>query len=143
MLRFLLLLLVVVMLISKAALGLKSVSQLASRNDPGTKLFASLPKRLPLLSSSKSKELLKEERDRAKDLLEFIDESPEPFHAVATSITKLEKLGFKKLKESDIWDSSKVQVGSKYFFTRAGSSIVAFAVGPKYVDEYGVRMLHA
>lgn len=44
--------------------------------------------------------------------------------------TILEGAGFKLLSENSKWTLER---GGKYFFTRNQSTIVAFAVGPKFV----------
>ena len=38
-----------------------------------------------------------------QDLLDFIDASPSPWHAVATSVERLIRSGFKALNESEAW----------------------------------------
>ncbi|EPS43866.1 hypothetical protein H072_2059 [Dactylellina haptotyla CBS 200.50] len=64
----------------------------------------------------------------AQGLIEFINASPTPFHAVDTAKKTLLKAGFSEIKERDAW-AGKVTSGGKYFLTRNGSSIIAFAVG--------------
>jgi aspartyl aminopeptidase len=44
----------------------------------------------------------------------------------------LEQAGYKRLSEAEPWS---IVPGGKYFFTRSQSSIVAFAVGGKYVRD--------
>lgn len=39
-------------------------------------------------------------------------------------------MGYEQLSEKDDW---KLEAGNKYFFTRNHSTIVAFAIGKKYV----------
>ncbi|KAL8359655.1 hypothetical protein RB598_008160 [Gaeumannomyces tritici] len=67
----------------------------------------------------------------AYDFLDFVNASPTPYHAVATSASLLEAAGFQLIKERDSWGSS-LKPGGKYYLTRNGSSIVAFAVGAKW-----------
>ncbi|KAK6361209.1 hypothetical protein TWF730_004952 [Orbilia blumenaviensis] len=64
----------------------------------------------------------------AQGLIDFINASPTPFHAVDTAKKALLKAGFSEIKERDAW-AGKVLSGGKYFLTRNGSSIIAFAVG--------------
>lgn len=66
----------------------------------------------------------------ALDLLGFIDASPSPFHAVASSIAKLTGAGYTQIHESHPFNT--LQPGKKYFFTRNNSALLAFAVGGKY-----------
>ncbi|KLU87472.1 aspartyl aminopeptidase [Magnaporthiopsis poae ATCC 64411] len=66
----------------------------------------------------------------AYEFLDFVNASPTPYHAVATSASLLEAAGFQLIKERDNWASS-LKPGGKYYLTRNGSSIVAFAIGAK------------
>lgn len=50
------------------------------------------------------------------------------YHAVAAAVKILEKAGFQQIHERDSWSTS-VRNGGKYYVTRNGSSIAAFAVG--------------
>lgn len=64
---------------------------------------------------------------RVTALLRFLDSSPSPFHAVDECRKLLEAAGFLRLHEaSGTWS---LQANGKYFFTRNGSSIVAFTIG--------------
>ncbi|KAI6365376.1 hypothetical protein MCOR25_005389 [Pyricularia grisea] len=67
----------------------------------------------------------------AHEFLDFVNASPTPYHAVATSASLLEKAGFELIKERDNWSHS-LRPGGKYYLTRNGSSIVAFAIGAKW-----------
>ncbi|OAA56458.1 aspartyl aminopeptidase [Cordyceps fumosorosea ARSEF 2679] len=67
----------------------------------------------------------------ALDFVDFVNASPTPYHAVATAVEILEKAGFQQIHERDSWASS-VRPGGKYYVTRNGSSISAFAVGHKW-----------
>ena len=69
-------------------------------------------------------------------LLKFLDFSPSPFHAVDQARQMLESAGFQRLAESLTW---KLVPNGKYFFTRNGSSLVAFTVGGQFVYKiYGI-----
>eukprot|EP00271_Cylindrocystis_brebissonii_P006807 TRINITY_DN19633_c0_g2_i1.p1 TRINITY_DN19633_c0_g2~~TRINITY_DN19633_c0_g2_i1.p1 ORF type:complete len:579 (+),score=106.41 TRINITY_DN19633_c0_g2_i1:211-1737(+) len=70
----------------------------------------------------------------AEELLEFINASWTPFHAVHEAKKRLLKAGFSSLSERDTWH---LEAGGKYFFTRNHSSIVAFVVGKKFVPGNG------
>lgn len=74
------------------------------------------------------------------NLLEFIQRSPTPFHAVQTMIDMLDKAGFQPLKESDTWDLDQ---GGRYYITRNDSSIIAFVYGNQPLAETGIRMVGA
>lgn len=65
-------------------------------------------------------------RAQAQDLLDFIDASPSPWHAVQSTETRLRAQGFLALDERERW---KLQIGGQYFVVRGGASIIAFIVG--------------
>ena len=64
------------------------------------------------------------------------------YHAVASAISRLEKAGFHAVKERDDWSVS-LKPGGKYYVTRNGSSIVAFAIGAKWRPGNPVAMIGA
>ncbi|GMH01164.1 hypothetical protein Nepgr_003003 [Nepenthes gracilis] len=76
----------------------------------------------------------------ASDLVDFLNASPTAFHAVGEARRRLEIAGFELLSEREDW---RLQVGKKYFFTRNHSTIVAFAIGKKYVAENGFYIVGA
>lgn len=76
----------------------------------------------------------------ARDFLKYVDGSTDPFHVVDTSIVLLEAAGFKRLREAEQWDHH-LERGGKYYYTRNGSALVAFAIGGKY--EPGKGGVHA
>ncbi len=74
------------------------------------------------------------------DLLNFLDRSPTPFHAVAVMKQKLIDASFIQLHEADHWD---LKSKGNYFVIRNDSSIVAFSLGSKSPVETGIRMVGA
>lgn len=64
--------------------------------------------------------------DLVHSLIEYLDASPTPFHAVAESTRRLRVAGYAELREQDAWD---LQPGGRYFMVRGGSSLVAFQCG--------------
>lgn len=73
-------------------------------------------------------------------LMDFIEMSPTPFHAVEQMIGILECSGFQRLFESDAWSLEK---GQAYYVTRNDSSIIAFRLGQDDVADTGIRMAGA
>ncbi len=78
--------------------------------------------------------------DFQTQLLDFLDASPTPFHAVASLAAILDKAGFVRLKESDNW---AMQPGGRYYVTRNDSSIIGFVYGTDGQPADGVRMVGA
>ncbi|GMH35827.1 hypothetical protein BSKO_03695 [Bryopsis sp. KO-2023] len=76
----------------------------------------------------------------AIDTLNFINKAWTQFHAVEESSKLLLKAGFQHLSERDNWE---LKPGGRYFFTRNKSTLVAFAVGAKYVPGNGFNMVGA
>ncbi|NWO05177.1 MAG: M18 family aminopeptidase [Alteromonadaceae bacterium] len=74
------------------------------------------------------------------DLIEFLDGSPTPWHAVNTMKNRLDAAGFQQLDERETW---ALEQGQGYYVIRNGSSIVAFRTGKKNPVEAGIRMVGA
>ncbi len=77
---------------------------------------------------------------QAQDLLDFIDASPSPWHAVATAEQRLLSAGFIRLEESSRW---QLQPGDRYFVVRGGSSLIAFVPGQSPLTDTGFRIVGA
>jgi aspartyl aminopeptidase len=75
--------------------------------------------------------------DFNKGLMDFLDASPTPFHAVLQMRKMLEASGFERLDEKASWE---LETGKKYYVTRNDSSIIAFTL-PK--EGEGFVMLGA
>jgi aspartyl aminopeptidase len=75
----------------------------------------------------------------ARDLLAFIDRSPTPWHAVAETARRLQKAGFRELREADEW---ALVSGDRCTVVRGGS-IAAFAVGGEPLATAGYRIVAA
>ena len=76
----------------------------------------------------------------AEDLLDFIDASPSPWHAVQTCESRLQAAGFRSLAEVDRW---QLTVGDRCYVVRGGSSIIAFIVGNQPAAVTGLRLIGA
>lgn len=74
----------------------------------------------------------------AKNLIDFIYESPTAFHAIETSEELLKVNGFKKLEATEKWNIEK---GGKYYTTKNSSAIVAFTVNTDDLTKDGFRMI--
>jgi aspartyl aminopeptidase len=76
-------------------------------------------------------------------LIDFIKNSPTPFHAVKTMADILEQHGFERLDEADQWLLQGQQPkGERYYVTRNDSSLVAFQLNQSLVEN-GMRMVGA
>ncbi|OAQ85728.1 aspartyl aminopeptidase [Purpureocillium lilacinum] len=75
-----------------------------------------------------------------KPFCDFLQENPTVFHTVDYFKRKLNHAGFQELPARDSW-ADKVQPGGKYWVSRNGSSLVAFAVGRDYKAGNGAAMI--
>ncbi|MFJ2174181.1 M18 family aminopeptidase [Streptomyces sp. NPDC087851] len=62
------------------------------------------------------------DRGLTDDLMSYLAASPSPYHAVANAAARLEKAGFRQVRETDAWDGSK---GGRYV-VRGGALIAWF-----------------
>ena len=74
----------------------------------------------------------------SQDGIDFFNASPTHFHNVAECARRLRAAGFGELSERDPW---ALVPGGKYFYTRNGSTIVAFGVGGQYERGNGFTMV--
>ncbi|MBV1952294.1 MAG: M18 family aminopeptidase [Cycloclasticus sp.] len=77
---------------------------------------------------------------QVRALLNYIDDSPSPWHAVATTQKMLEAEGFVELEEKNRWSLAKA---GRYYVRRDDSSIIAFTVGSNDLTEDGFRLIGA
>jgi aspartyl aminopeptidase len=76
----------------------------------------------------------------ARQAMSYFDASPDPFHAVQTSIDLLQQAGFTEWDDSDSTTTTSsiiIKPGDKYYFTRNKSTLVAFHVGRHYQPGHG------
>lgn len=73
----------------------------------------------------------------AKDLINFIDESPSNYFACINSKNLLLKNGFIELLEEETW---KLKKGGKYFIVINDTSFFAFTIGSKKLSENGFKI---
>ena len=74
-----------------------------------------------------------------EELIQFIDASPTPFHAVEQMVKVLDVQGFHKLDECEVW---KLIEGEKYYVTRNDSSLIAFSYPPCVEKGYTIVGAH-
>jgi len=77
---------------------------------------------------------------KVQDLLDFIDISPSPWHAVKSIEERIQADGFTKLAETDKWH---MQPDGRYYVIRDDSSIIVFIVGQKPLVETGYKIIGA
>ncbi|KAK9893868.1 aspartyl aminopeptidase [Cystobasidium minutum MCA 4210] len=61
----------------------------------------------------------------AAKLVQYLEASPTPYHAVHNAVKRLEASGFTRLSERDAWE---LKPNGRYFATRNQSSIIAFTL---------------
>lgn len=73
-------------------------------------------------------------------LCAFLDQSPTPYHAVASMKQLLQEKGFVALHEGDSW--GQLNPG-RYYVTRNDASIIAFNLAADDLAEHGIHMVGA
>ncbi|KAH9943345.1 aspartyl aminopeptidase [Epithele typhae] len=84
--------------------------------------------------------MTREGPEPAHRLLDFVNASPTPFHAVAAASALLEKAGFTKIHEQDDWEKD-VKPSGKYYFTRNQSAILAFTIPKGWQPGAGLSIV--
>jgi len=79
-------------------------------------------------------------RTSALQLIDFIDASPSPWHAVASAETRLMAQGFTRLEEGERW---QIAPGGRYYVIRGGASMIAFVQGSGPLAQTGFRLVGA
>jgi len=80
------------------------------------------------------------EKKFARNLVDFINESPSPFHVAKNVKYLLEQKGFKELDLRARWNVEKF---GKYFVKRNNSTIVAFVIGDGEIEQEGFKIIGA
>lgn len=75
----------------------------------------------------------------ARALLNYIDASPSPWHAVATAQAQLQSAGYQVLDERQTW---RLKPGGRYAVARDDAALIAFVVG-KATAQAGFRIVGA
>lgn len=76
----------------------------------------------------------------AKKACTFLSASPDPFHAVMNSVSKLEAAGYVQLSKREPF-LGKIKPGGKYYYTINKSALVAFCVGEKFKSGNGFKII--
>ena len=79
-------------------------------------------------------------KELAKELIEFINESPTAYHGAHTVKSMLDKVGYKEVKENEKWNLTS---GGKYYFMKNGSAIIAFQIGSEEIENGGFKLIGA
>lgn len=79
-------------------------------------------------------------QDLNAGLMQYIQASPTPHHAVSNLAAMLHEAGFVCLEEGEQW---KLASNSSYYVTRTGSSIIAFKTGDQNLSDSGFHMVGA
>lgn len=79
-------------------------------------------------------------RTSAHQLIDFIDASPSPWHAVASAEALLQAQDYIRLEEHARW---QLATGGRYYVVRGGASMIAFVQGNKPLAETGFRIVGA
>ena len=83
---------------------------------------------------------MQHQQNLAQELIDFIHESPSPFHVVDILSIKLEQAGFQYLDLKEAWTIKK---GGKYYTTRNDSALFAFIIGSGEPEKHGFRIIAA
>ena len=78
------------------------------------------------------------ELEFAQELIDFIYDSPSPFHATKKTSEILLSKGFSELNLRERWDIKK---GGKYYVTKNDSALVAFIVGNGDIEKDGFKLI--
>ena len=76
----------------------------------------------------------------AREVIEFIDESPSAYHVVKNCSDILEENGFERIMPREKWDIKK---GGKYFLKKSSSTIIAITVGENFDVKKGFKIFGA
>jgi aspartyl aminopeptidase len=73
----------------------------------------------------------------ANRLLDFLEESPTPFHASGAIAKRLEAAGFRRLREDEPWN---LAAGDACYLVRHDTTVAAFRIGSSSPSEAGFRI---
>ena len=76
----------------------------------------------------------------AREVIEFIDESPSTYHVVKNCSDILDENGFERIMPREKWEIKK---GGKDFLKKSSSTIIAFTVGEDFDVKNGFKIFGA
>ena len=76
----------------------------------------------------------------AREVIEFIDDSPSTYHVVKNCSDILDENGFERIMPREKWEIKK---GGKYFLKKSSSTIIAFTVGEDFDVKNGFKIFGA
>ena len=76
----------------------------------------------------------------AREVIEFIDESPSTYNVVKNCSDILDENGFERIMPREKWEIKK---GGKYFLKKSSSTIIAFTVGEDFDVKNGFKIFGA
>lgn len=74
----------------------------------------------------------------AENMLQYINDSPTAYHAVANAAELLKRHDFQELKETEAWS---LHTGGRYFVVKNNSCILAFTTGDGDLAKEGFRLI--
>jgi aspartyl aminopeptidase len=77
---------------------------------------------------------------QVQQLLDFIDASPSPSHAVNSMEKQLLDFQFIRLNETEKW---RLQAGGRYYVIRDDSSLIVFVLGQRALVDTGFKLIGA
>lgn len=83
---------------------------------------------------------MNKKQKHAQDLINFIYDSPSPYHVIDNAKKELVKKGFLGLELTEKWTIKK---GGKYFVSQNNTSLFAFIIGTGKIEESGYKIVAA
>jgi aspartyl aminopeptidase len=83
---------------------------------------------------------MNEKLKHAQNLIDFIYDSPSPYHVISNSKQILIEKGFIELQLTEKW---QIEKGGKYFVSQNDSSVFAFVLGVGELEETGFKIVAA
>ncbi|QQY78998.1 aspartyl aminopeptidase [Keratinibaculum paraultunense] len=83
---------------------------------------------------------MNKEKEFAKSLINFIQQSPSSFHVVKSVEEILQDNGFNEIKLEEVWNLEKE---GKYYIIKNKSAIIAFEIGKGEIEQEGFRLIGA